>query len=177
MINNLLASALALVAVHSTQATSLETCFHNCQANGALVNLTSQFEGYSPFTYPDVGGKPTIGYGHLITSKDHIAEPLLPVDAAELLKADLATPSAAVNKFVQRPLCQNQFNALVSFTYNVGSGSLKKSTLLKKVNANADNDVPPQFLRYTNANGKEIPGLVVRRRTEANLYATQLGTK
>ncbi|TXF75221.1 lysozyme [Chryseobacterium sp.] len=66
---------------------------------------------------------------------------------------------------------QNQYNALVSFTYNVGTNALKTSTLLKRVNKNPkDPDIKVQFLKWVNSGGRKIPGLVSRRQYEAKLY-------
>lgn len=147
------------------------TCQKTCQVTNDLVQLLSHLEGYSPFIYKDSAGNDTIGIGHLITAHDHIQEPLLPPDASKLLANDLQPKAADVNKAVQRPLYQNQFNALVSFTFNVGTGNLHKSQLLRKVNANDDAAVPSQFMHWTHAGDEVIEGLIIRRRAEANLYA------
>jgi lysozyme len=71
-------------------------------------------------------------------------------------------------------ITQNQFNALVSFAYNLGAQSLKGSTLLKKVNANPnDPTIAVEFLKWVNAGGRKVAGLVRRREAEANLYFTK----
>jgi lysozyme len=72
---------------------------------------------------------------------------------------------------VKKPLTQNQFNALVSFAYNVGTGAFSTSTLLKKVNANPnDLTIRNEFARWTRANGKIVNGLVNRRKKESDVY-------
>lgn len=148
-----------------------QLCLKTCQVSNELVNVIAQFEGYSPFVYKDAVGNPTIGYGHLITKGETaFKQPLLPPDADKLLRRDLSPKVDAVNKLVNRPLYPSQFNALVSFTYNVGEGSLKKSTLLKKVNTQQDLEVPPQFLKWSSADGKVLSGLQMRRRLEAQMY-------
>lgn len=76
-----------------------------------------------------------------------------------------------VNEYVTARINQNQFNALVSFTYNVGTNALKTSTLLKRVNKNPiDPDIRVQFMKWVNSGGRRIPGLVTRRAAEVKLY-------
>ena len=75
-----------------------------------------------------------------------------------------------VRKFVKVELTQNQFDALVDFAYNAGVGALQKSTLLKKVNAGKFDEVPAEFMKWTKGGGKELPGLVRRRRAEVKLW-------
>ena len=69
------------------------------------------------------------------------------------------------------PVSQHQFDALLSFTYNVGTGNLARSTLLKKVKANPkDPSIRGEFARWVYGGGKRLPGLVRRRKMEADLY-------
>lgn len=92
-------------------------------------------------------------------------------EAIDLFKTIVNHFEKTVDSFTRDDINQNQFNALVSFAYNVGLGNLKSSTLLKKVNANpADPSIAKEFAKWNKANGKVLPGLVKRRLEEANIY-------
>ena len=80
----------------------------------------------------------------------------------------------AVVRLVKVPLNQNQFDALVSFVYNLGEGALASSTLLKLLNQGDYDSVPAQMMRWTKANGVDLPGLVRRRKAEADLFSSQV---
>lgn len=92
--------------------------------------------------------------------------------ALELFKLDLVKFSKAVNSMVtNKNLIQNQFDSLVSFTYNLGCNSLKKSTLLKIINSDVnDKNIPSEFAKWCYAGGKKLLGLIARRKSEALLY-------
>lgn len=167
-----LSSAIAsvLLLLNPTENSSL--CQKNCRFSEQGVQLVRTFEGYSPFVYEDSAGLATIGFGHLIRPGEKFVEPLLGEDAERLLIRDLLPAGKGVNSFVTIPLRQAQFDALGSFTFNLGTGSLKSSTLLKRVNENRHDDVPPEFLKWVNAGGKRINGLVARRQAEADYYAS-----
>ena len=91
--------------------------------------------------------------------------------AENLLKEMIKSYENAVNRYVQWNLNQNQFDALVSFTYNVGKEAFRTSTLLKKINQNPfDKNISYQFSRWNKSNGKVLGGLVKRRKQEAELY-------
>jgi len=154
-----------------TPQSSTSRCHKPCSADNALYSLIRRFEGFSPYTYLDSAGKPTIAFGHLIKRGEVFEEPITSQQAQTLLENDLKAAVGGVNKAVKVQMRQNQFDGLSSFAFNVGTGTLQKSTLLKKVNAGKDVEVPPQFLRYSYAGGKRLNGLVVRRQAEANLYA------
>lgn len=142
------------------------TCFKNCTPSEAALQFTARFEGYSAFTYGDPVGIKTIGHGHVIKPGEHIAEPLLPLDAYALLQKDAAIAAKGVNRAVAVPLRQSQFDALNDFQFN--TGALGRSTLLKKVNSRGD--VSAEFAKWVYAQGKRLAGLVVRRQAEAELY-------
>jgi lysozyme len=140
-------------------------------ASREALDIIKEFEGCRLAAYPDpgTGGAPwTIGYGHtkgvsrgmLITQQQ--AEDFLHIDILEF--------ENGVDELVKVELKQHQFDALVSFAFNCGIGNLRSSTLLKMVNAGNFNAVPAQFMRWTRAAGKELPGLVRRRRAEAALW-------
>lgn len=145
-------------------------CHKNCELNDAGYAIIRTFEGYSPFIYKDIAGYPTIGYGHLILNGEEFQVPLLPESAQQLLAQDASSKVRDVNKLVQIPLWGNQFAALTSFTFNVGSGTLAKSTLLKRVNNNQQSEVPNQMNRYVYAGGRRSKGLETRRLAEGTLY-------
>lgn len=91
--------------------------------------------------------------------------------AYEYLQHDLKTTEVSVDSFTIDKVNQHQFDALVSFAYNVGTGALKGSTLLKKVNVNpADPTIRAEFNKWVNGGGKVLPGLIKRRAAEADLY-------
>jgi lysozyme len=121
--------------------------------------------------YQDPVGVWTIGYGH--TGAD--VQPGLTItqeQASDLLLQDVAGAVAAVNRLVTVPLTQNQFDALVDFTFNVGQGNLASSTLLRELNAGNTAGAAAQFLVWVYAKGVELPGLVTRRQAEAALFQT-----
>jgi lysozyme len=96
---------------------------------------------------------------------------IITVDEADaFLEADLKTFEDAVNELVSVKLNQNQFDALVSFVYNVGIGNFKKSTLLKMINQSNFTEAAEQFLRWNKAGGKVLKGLENRRKSERELF-------
>lgn len=146
-------------------------CYKNCIPSDDGIRLISSFEGYSPFSYEDVVGVRTLGFGHAIKRGEHFKEPLLPPDAYTLLKSDANISGKAVNRSVGVPLRQTQFDAVNSFTFNLGAGSLAKSTMLKRINAKRHKDVPGEMLKWNKAGGEPVRGLTLRRETEGALYA------
>lgn len=142
------------------------------KASQAGLDLIAYFEGYSPSAYPDpaTGGQPwTIGHGH--------TKGVLPGDrcdratALHWLAEDVAEAEAAVDRLVTVNLTQEQFDGLVSFTFNCGAGSLQSSTLLKMVNAGDFDGAEGQFARWNQGAGRVMAGLVKRRHDEAAMFA------
>lgn len=138
------------------------------------LNLIKKYEGLRLSSYLDPAGIPTIGYGstrYPSGKKVILGEKLASEkEATQLLLATLTQYEAAVNKHLSN-LNQCQFDALVSFSYNVGTGALIKSTLLKKAKINPnDPSIVDEFLKWNKAGGKVLTGLSNRRREEANLY-------
>ena len=167
--NSLIAKLVSLSLIVNPEG-GTGNCKKDCQISENGLALIRTFEGYSPFIYKDSAGLDTIGYGHLVVKGDNIPEPLLPEDANKILLKDTEKAVKGLNKYTHVTLKQNQADSLISFTYNVGVGSLSKSTLVKKVNEEKHEEVPNQFMRWVRAGGKVIKGLVTRRETEANLY-------
>jgi lysozyme len=142
----------------------------------AGINLIKEFEGCKLTAYPDpgTGGEPwTIGFGHTSMAgppKVFKGLRITQQEADYILAKDLVKYEAAVERLVTVKLSQNQNDALVSFAFNCGIGNLERSTLLKKVNAKCFDEVPAEFMKWTKAGGKELKGLVRRRRAEAALW-------
>lgn len=140
------------------------------------IRLIKQFEGCRLTAYPDpgTGGDPwTIGYGwtHPIDGKP--VKPGMTIDqetADRLLKTGLVSYENDVLKLVRVKLTKGQFDALVSFAYNVGSRALSTSTLLKKLNAGDIKGAADEFLRWNKAGGKVLNGLTRRREAERALF-------
>lgn len=126
-------------------------------------------EGLRLTAYKDGGGVWTIGYGH--TGADVREGLTIPLSEAErLLTRDLRVAEGHVNDAVKVKLTQNQFDALVSFVYNVGGGAFRSSTLLKLLNAGDYGNAADQLLRWNKDNGKVVDGLTNRRREERELF-------
>ncbi|MCQ2232128.1 MAG: lysozyme [Paludibacteraceae bacterium] len=135
------------------------------------INLIKHFEGCRLESYQDSVGVWTIGYGH--TQGVFAGQRITQADAEALLRQDLANFSKSVSNIVPSNVSQNQFDALVSFAYNLGVKNLKTSTLLKKVKDNPnDPTIADEFGRWVYAGGKKLTGLVRRRESEAKLYST-----
>lgn len=140
------------------------------------IALIKGFEGCRLTAYPDpgTGGAPwTIGYGwtHPVDGKP--VKPGMTIDqetADRLLKTGLVSYENDVLKLVRVKLTKGQFDALVSFAYNVGSRALSTSTLLKKLNAGDIKGAADEFLRWNKAGGKVLNGLTRRREAERALF-------
>jgi lysozyme len=141
--------------------------------NSETLDLIKRWEGCELTAYADVGGVLTIGYGSTVG-----VEPGMKITKAEAerrLKRDLDGAETAVDNLVKVKLTENQFGALVSFVFNVGSGAFKASTLLKKLNAGDYAAVPAELTRWSKArvNGRmvTVAGLANRRAAEAGLWS------
>jgi lysozyme len=133
------------------------------------LQLLQRYERYVPTPYDDGYGFQTIGWGHLIRPGE-VFTYLSPAEADDLLRRDLATAERAVLRLITVPLHALQFDALVSFTYNAGSGTLQRSTLRQKVNRGDHAEVVKAFALYRLSAGRISKGLVRRRKDEAALY-------
>jgi lysozyme len=132
--------------------------------------LTRSFEGLRLSAYQDCAGVWTIGFGH--TGPDvHEGQTISEFEAEALLRADLAAAVACVNRAVTAEITQPQFDALVDFCFNAGRGSFLGSTLLRQVNAGNTAAAVAQFGLWVHAGGEVVPGLVRRRKAEAELFA------
>lgn len=141
--------------------------------SNAGLNLIKGFEGKRTKAYDDGVGVWTIGFGTIkypngvrVKKGDVCTDK----QAEEYLRNDLAKFEAAINKLVKVPLTQNQFDALASFTYNLGETNLANSTLLKKLNKGDYQGTADQFLLWNKAKGKVLDGLTLRRKAERALF-------
>ena len=133
------------------------------------------YEGLRLTAYQDSVGVWTIGYGH--TGPDvHEGLTITQEQADQLLSADLHKFEEGVSHLVRVPINQNQFDALVSFAFNLGLGSLGRSTLLKLLNSRDYKGAADQFLKWIYAGHEELPGLVIRRRAERAMFLTPVST-
>lgn len=148
--------------------------------NGA--EFIAEFEGFSPIPYSNdgaPGGNCTIGYGTLIhlgpCRKQDFKDwgTITHERGLELLQDECQTAWHVVEEFVTVPLTQNMADALISFSYNCGSGAFMSSTLLRVINAGgSEQQIRHEFSRWVKAGGQTLPGLVRRRKAEADLYFT-----
>ena len=135
------------------------------------IDLIKRFEGFSRTVYFCPAGYQTIGYGHVVKPHEDFSAGINEVQAEELLRQDAVIAEQAVLRLINVPLTDGQFDALVSFTYNLGGGALQRSTLRRKINREEHADVPEQFMRWVWAGGRKLKGLIRRREAEADLYA------
>ena len=132
------------------------------------IDLIKHFEGCELESYRCSANVLTIGYG---TTKNVVdGMKITQNQAEELLAKDLEEFEEYVEDLIDVPLEQNQFDALVAWTYNLGPTNLKTSTLRKVLNKGAYDDVAEQIKRWNKANGKVLKGLVRRRNAEAELF-------
>jgi len=144
------------------------------------VGLIRRYEGLRLTAYLDAVGVPTIGYGHTKTAR--MGQTIAADQAETLLRADLRQFEAGAALLLKRPVKPSQFDALVSFAFNVGldidadskAEGLGDSTLLALVNAGCDQDAAAEFLKWNRAGGRALLGLTRRRLTEAQLYLEDL---
>jgi len=139
------------------------------------IALIKSFEGFVGKPYKCPAGIPTIGYGATFYTDGHKVKmddsAINESQATDLLKSMLVSFEKYVDSYCVDTLNQNQFDALVSFCYNLGPANLKASTLLKKVNLNPnDPTIKDEFMKWNKAAGKVLAGLTRRREAEANLY-------
>jgi RHS repeat-associated protein len=143
------------------------TFIENHETVGGVFNST---------VYNDSAGNATIGYGHMLTGSESYPNGIDQATAGTLLRSDVSTAQGAVQSDVTVNLNQNQFDALVSFTFNTGVNALSNSTLLSDVNSSNFTGASGQFLVWDKAhvNGKVVvvPGLLNRRTDEQTLFNT-----
>lgn len=138
------------------------------QISKAGLDLIKQFEGLYLKAYRCPAGVPTIGYGH--TAGVSMGQTITQQQADDYLRRDVRQFERAVARLVTVPLTQGQFDALVSFAFNLGEGALAQSTLMRLLNAGDYAGAAAQFDRWNKAGGRVLPGLVRRRAAERALF-------
>ncbi len=141
----------------------------------AGLTLIERFEGFKPDWYLDPVGVRTIAYGWTGALPDGLAPPLTQAQGRQLLRDTVGSYERAVRRHVAVPLAQAQFDALVSFTYNLGASNLASSTLLRRLNEGDARAAAEQFDRWVLAGGRALPGLVRRRAAERALFESGTG--
>jgi lysozyme len=143
-------------------------------ANQTARCLVGRAEGFSLEAYPDSGGIWTIGWGTTRIHRKPVTEGLTITkeQAVEYFNHDMFEVEAQVTSLVKVPLTNNQFSALVSLVYNIGSGQFQKSTLLRKLNQGDYDGAANEFERWVFDNGVKLDGLVTRRERERELFIT-----
>lgn len=132
------------------------------------LEAIARFEGLRLSAYRDAGGVPTIGYGH--TGGVQMGSTITRARALALLRQDAQTAVEGVRQAVRRDISQGQFDALVSFAFNVGVGAMRGSTLIRKLNAGDRTGAAAEFLKWTRGGGRVLPGLVARRKVEQAMF-------
>jgi len=134
------------------------------------LRLIAGYEGFRPEPYICAGGCLTIGYGHRILPGEKFTR-ITEVEADEILRKDVERAERAVERLVKVEINQEIFDALVSFTFNLGERRLANSTLLKFLNSGDYYNAIIQLSHWDNAGGKEQSGLEARRAEEAMFFA------
>ena len=135
------------------------------------IDLIKRYEGFRAKAYRCSADKWTIGYGHTLNVKS--TDVIDKAQAEYFLRQDVEFAEKEVNKH-NLNINQNQFDALVSFVFNLGVGNFARSTLLRKIKSNPDDPtIRKEFERWVYAGGKILTGLIKRRKEEANLYFTK----
>jgi len=142
--------------------------------NKKTEELIVFYEGERLTSYKDTGGVWTIGVGHTSDEKFKVTkgQTITKEFSRELLRHDLKEAENFVKTLVKVPLNENQYGALVSFTFNLGGGSLKISTLLKKLNAGNYKAIPSELNKWVFDDGVKLAGLIKRRKAEGELWNT-----
>ncbi len=137
------------------------------------ITLIKYFEGFSPVVYICPSGWKTLGFGHAVRKGEKWDSPTVSIsqeEAEELLKQDTYSAEASVSRLIQVPLEDYQFDSLVSFVYNLGGGSLQRSTLRSKLNRYEYLSASQEFGKWVYGGGRKLPGLTRRREAERILF-------
>jgi lysozyme len=139
------------------------------QCTENAIELIKHFEGLYLKPYICPAGFKTIGVGHVMLRGENF-DKITEDQALDLLRKDLLLSERSVCRLIRVPLTNGQYDALVSFTFNLGGGTLQRSTLRMKVNREEHQDVPTEFRKWVYAGGRKLKGLILRRNTETMLY-------
>ena len=146
----------------------------------STARFIAVYQGWRDRWYKDAAGRPTIGYGHVLTPPELNSgvlviggkavfwrhEAITVAQGVALLSQDIASAQQAVKKLVKVKLTANQLAALTSFVYNVGPEPLRQGSLLNKLNAGKYDEVPKEMMKWVRAGNVVLPGLVAERRAE-----------
>ena len=133
------------------------------------IKLLKDFEGFRTHAYQDSVGVWTIGYGHTKGVTPNMV--ISTAEGEEMLVEELKEYENYVDDLVKVPLDQHQYDALVSWVYNLGPTNFRSSTMLRVLNEGKYEEVPNQIRRWNKAGGKELDGLTRRRNAEAERFA------
>lgn len=135
------------------------------------LEFIARWEGFCATPYICPAGCPTIGYGHVIKKhEDFPKEGISRAQAMALLEVDAASALQAVRRLIKININTQQVTALTSFTYNLGTGALQRSTLRQVINRQEWEAVPREWRKWVWAGGRKLPGLVRRRAAEIALF-------
>lgn len=134
------------------------------------LDLIKHYEKFSPVPYDDGRGNPTIGWGHLIRYDEQFFQPISDMEGLVLLRQDVRTAESAVYRLSKVPVTQPQFDALVSWVFNLGETKVRNATLWSKLNTGKYFDVPGELLRWRSPGTNVEKGLLRRRIAEAALF-------
>ncbi|MGA8731825.1 MAG: lysozyme [Terracidiphilus sp.] len=138
--------------------------------SAAGLQLLKKSEGFRDRTYLDAAGLPTIGFGHRLIHPECYPGGITQTQAEVILLWDVREAEQAVERLVQVPLSQGQFDALVDFAFNLGSSRLAGSTLLQNLNVGKYADAANQLLRWDHEGSQELSSLKARREAEFQLW-------
>jgi lysozyme len=144
------------------------------RCNDAGIQIIKAFEGFRSKPYKCSANVSTVGFGSTRGFDNGPVrmdmEPVTREEAEELLRRDIRQTESAVGKLIKVALTENEFSALCSFCYNVGSGNLQRSSLRLKLNRNDRLGAADEFPKWRRAAGKILRGLVLRREAERILF-------
>jgi lysozyme len=143
------------------------------KASHECVELIKRWEGFSPTPYLCPAGKWTIGYGSIQGITQHTPA-ITQVEATDLLLNEMGRYEASVNRLITVPLTQGQFDALVSFTFNLGGAALQRSTLRSRLNRGQYDLASDEFPKWCYAGGRKLRGLLNRRLQERDMFNGKL---
>jgi GH24 family phage-related lysozyme (muramidase) len=143
------------------------------QMSAAGLDLLKRSEGFRSRTYLDAAGLATIGYGHQLVHSECFPNGISEAQGADILTDDLRDAEQAIARLVTVALTQGQFDAVVDFCFNVGSGTLAASALLKALNAGQYAEAGEQLLRWDHVGVQEMAGLKARREAEFQLWGSE----
>lgn len=140
--------------------------------------LIKHYEGFSAAIYLCAAGYPTVGYGHVVKPDEraHFATGITDDEGEQLLRRDVQIAEAAVLRLIRVPLTDGQFDALVSFTFNLGAGALQRSTLRRHINNKNHFNVSQEFAKWVWSGNQKLLGLARRRHAESMLYMSRTQT-